>query len=58
MGEMTNVYKMVVGKPERKIKCGNLCVCKWEDNIKIDTREIEFSGGGGWCGLDSSDSGY
>jgi hypothetical protein len=45
MGEKSNVYMILVGKPEekrplRKPRCG------WVDNIKIDRREI------GWGVMD------
>jgi hypothetical protein len=36
MGEMRNVYRILVGKPRHR----------WEDNIRIDLREI------GWKGAD------
>jgi hypothetical protein len=35
MAEITNVYKILVGKPEKNVsieRYGN----RWEDNIKID----------------------
>jgi hypothetical protein len=44
-GEKRNVYSILVGKPEGKRPLGrprNM----WEDNIKMDLREI------GWYGLD------
>jgi hypothetical protein len=39
MGEMTNAYKMVVGKPEGKRPLRR-SRCRWEDNIRIDLKEI------------------
>jgi hypothetical protein len=38
-GEMRNAYKILVGKPERKrpLRRSRL---RWEDNIRIDLREI------------------
>jgi hypothetical protein len=33
-GKMRNAYKILVGKPERRISLGGLR-CRWEDNIKI-----------------------
>jgi hypothetical protein len=51
MGEMRNAYKILVGKPARKRPLRRPR-CRWEDNIKIDLREIGFGG----CGLDSSGS--
>jgi hypothetical protein len=51
MGEMRNPYKILVGKPEGKTSLRRLRH-RWEDNIKMDLREI------GWeCRLDSSGSG-
>jgi hypothetical protein len=48
MGEKRNVYRILVGKPE-----GNIPLRRprhrWEDNIKMDLREI------GWGGMDSID---
>jgi hypothetical protein len=41
VGEMRNVYKILVGKPERKRSKR-----RWEDNISIYLREI------GWEGVD------
>jgi hypothetical protein len=41
MGEMRNEYKIVVGKPEGKRPHGRLWR-RWEDNIKIDLREVGF----------------
>lgn len=32
-GEMTNTYKILVGKPEERRKFGRF-MCRWEDNIK------------------------
>jgi hypothetical protein len=45
MGEMRNAYIILVGKPEGK-KPLRRPSCKWEDNIRIDVREI------GWEGVD------
>jgi len=36
MGEMINIYKILVGKPEAK----RLPRRRWEDNIGMDLREI------------------
>jgi hypothetical protein len=38
MGELTNAYKILVGKPEAK----KLLKYKWEDNIKVDIQELEL----------------
>jgi hypothetical protein len=39
MGEMRNVYKILVRKPEGKRPLGRLRR-RWEDNIKVDLRKI------------------
>jgi hypothetical protein len=39
MGEKRNAYRILVGKPERKRPLGRPR-CRWEDNIRIDLREI------------------
>jgi len=33
----------LIGKPEGKIPCGRLRL-RWEDNIRLDHREIEWDG--------------
>jgi hypothetical protein len=43
--EMRNAYKILVGKPEGKRPCGGPRYI-WEDNIRMDLREI------GWEGVD------
>jgi hypothetical protein len=45
MGANTNVYRILVGKPEGKISLGRPRR-RWVDNIKMDHREI------GWGGID------
>jgi hypothetical protein len=45
MEENWNAYRVLVGKPERKRLLGRPR-CRWEDNIKIDLRQI------GWGGMD------
>jgi hypothetical protein len=45
MGEMTNVYIIFVGKPEGKTPLEGP-KRRWEDNIRMDIREI------GWEGVD------
>jgi hypothetical protein len=45
MGKMRNAYNTMVGKPEGKKQLGRTRQ-KWEDNIRIDHREI------GWEGVD------
>jgi len=39
MGEMRNAYKIFVGKPEGKRPLGRPRR-RWEDNIRLDLREI------------------
>jgi hypothetical protein len=38
-GEKRNAYRFLVGKPEGTTPLGRP-ICKWEDNIKMDPREI------------------
>jgi len=45
MGKMRNAYKILVRKPEWKKPLGRHR-CRWEDNIRINLREI------GWEGVD------
>jgi hypothetical protein len=45
MGEMTNAYRILVGKPEGRRPLGRPRR-RWVDNIKMDLREI------GWDGTD------
>jgi hypothetical protein len=44
-GEKMNAYRILVGKPEGKRPLGRPRR-KWEDNIRMDLREI------GWSGMD------
>jgi len=39
MGEMKNENRILVGKPEGKRPLGGRR-CRWEDNIKMDHREV------------------
>jgi hypothetical protein len=39
MGEKRRSYKILVGKLQRKIPLRR-SRCRWEDNIKMDVREI------------------
>jgi hypothetical protein len=39
IGEKRNAYKIFVGKPEGKRQLGRPS-CRWEDNIKMDLREV------------------
>jgi hypothetical protein len=43
MGEKRNLYRILVGKPEEKRPLGRPRR-RWVDNIKMDIREIEWSG--------------
>jgi hypothetical protein len=45
MGEMKNMYEILVGKPEGRKQLGRLRR-RWEDNTRTDPREI------GWEGVD------
>ena len=39
MEESRNAYRVLVGKPEGKRPLGK-ARCRWEDNIKMDLREV------------------
>jgi hypothetical protein len=41
MGEVRGAYNILVGKPEGRRSLGGLRR-SWEDNIKMDLREIRF----------------
>jgi hypothetical protein len=41
MGEKRNAYRVLVGKPEGKRPLGSPRY-RWEDNIKMDLRVIEW----------------
>jgi hypothetical protein len=43
MGEGRGVYRVLVGRPEGKIPLGR-SRSKWEDNIKMDLREMGIDG--------------
>jgi hypothetical protein len=43
VGEMRNTHKTLVGKPEGKRPLGRRR-CKWEDNIRMDLKEIWWEG--------------
>jgi hypothetical protein len=49
MGEKRNAYRILVGKPEGKRLLGRPRH-RWEDNIRMDLREIGW-GGMDWIGL-------
>ena len=46
MGEIKDVYRVLVGKPEGESPLGRTR-SRWEDNIKIDVQEV---GWGTWIG--------
>jgi hypothetical protein len=48
MGKRTGIYRVLVGKPERKRPLG--LPSRWEDNIKIDLQEGK-RGGMDWIEL-------
>jgi hypothetical protein len=48
MGEKRNAYRILVGKPEGKKPLGRPRH-RWENNIKMDSRETE------WGGMDWTD---
>jgi hypothetical protein len=39
MGEGKGVYRVLIGRPEGKRPLGRLR-CRWEDNMKMDLREM------------------
>jgi hypothetical protein len=41
MGEIRNLYKILVGEPERKRPLGRPSR-RWEGNIRLDLRETEW----------------
>jgi hypothetical protein len=43
MGKMNNAYKILLGKSEGTRQLG-ISKRRWEDNIKINPREIGFGG--------------
>jgi len=43
MGEMRDAYSILVGKCEKKRPLERLW-CRWEDNVKMDLREIGCEG--------------
>jgi hypothetical protein len=55
MGEGRGVYRVLVGRPEGKRPLGGP-KRRWEDNIKMDLREIGIDGrtGFGWLRIGSS----
>jgi hypothetical protein len=55
MGEGRGVYRVLVGRSESKRPLGRPG-CRWEDNIKMDLREMGINGqtGFGWLRIGSS----
>ena len=49
MGKKRAIYRILMGKPEGKIKLGRPR-CRWEDNIKMDLQEVGC-GGKDWIKL-------
>jgi hypothetical protein len=49
MGEGRGVYRVLIGRPKGKRPLGRPR-CRWEDNIKLDLREIGVDGAN-WIGL-------
>jgi hypothetical protein len=47
MGEERNVYRVLIGKPERKRLLGRRRR-RWEDGIRVDIREISWWIGSSW----------
>jgi hypothetical protein len=43
LGEGRGVYRVLVGKPERKRSLGRPW-CRWEDNIKMHLQEVRCGG--------------
>jgi hypothetical protein len=50
MGEVRGAYNILVGRPEGRRPLGRLRR-RWEDNIKMDLREIGFGDVDGFIGL-------
>jgi hypothetical protein len=49
MGERRGAYRVLVGKPDGRRPLGRPR-CRWEDNIKMDLREVGW-GGADWIDL-------
>jgi hypothetical protein len=43
MGDRRGAYMVLVGRPEGKRPLGRPR-CRWEDNIKVDLKEVEWRG--------------
>ena len=44
MGESRSPYRVLVGRPEGKRPLGGGLRRRWEDNIKMDLREVGYDG--------------
>jgi hypothetical protein len=53
MGKGRGVYGVLVGRPKGKRPLGRPRR-RWEDNIKMDLREIDIRTGFGWLRIGSS----
>jgi len=42
LGDRRGVYKVLVGRPDGKTPLGRP-TCRWEDNIKMDLREVGWA---------------
>ena len=49
MEQSKNAFRVLLGKPEGKRPSGRPR-CRWEDNIKMDLREVGYDVGD-WIGL-------
>ena len=56
MGERIGAYRVLVGKPEGKRPLGRP-KRRWEDNIKMDRRGVEWGNGLEFCRRVWTDSG-
>jgi len=50
MGEWRGAYRVLVGKPEEKSALGRPR-CRWEDNTKMDLKEVEWWAWSGFCSV-------
>ena len=49
-GDKTGTYRVFVGRPEGKRPHGT-STRRWEDNFKLDNREVGLGGGVDWIDL-------
>ena len=52
MGEGRGVYRVLVGKPEKKRPLGRPRH-RWEDNIKMDLQEVGVWTGSNWLRIET-----